>query len=135
MAAVIFPDAEKVLVRDLSAALAARVEPIAADVWVSTIKPAADQNPYPSKIVTIRNDGGPQLDHVRKLVRIGLTIWADTYQDASELAQLVEALVKQLTGTEIKFVKITMAAVRVDEAGPQEARYMTFEVILKGTAL
>jgi hypothetical protein len=61
MAKVIFPDIEKVLVRDLKAALTPRTEPYAQNVYVSTIKPAADVKPYPARIVTIRNDGGPRL--------------------------------------------------------------------------
>jgi hypothetical protein len=135
MTAVIFPDVEAVLVRDLTAALAGNPSQLAAGVRVATIKPAADESPYPSKIVVIRNDGGPQLDDVRKLERIGVTIWCNTYQDASRLARLVEALVKQMTGTEIKLVEVILSPVRVDEAGPQECRYMTLEVITKGTPL
>jgi hypothetical protein len=135
MTAVIFPDVEAVLVRDLTAALAGNPSQPAAGVRVATIKPAADESPYPSKIVVIRNDGGPQLDDVRKLERIGVTIWCNTYQDASRLARLVEALVKQMTGTEIKLVEVILSPVRVDEAGPQECRYMTLEVITKGTPL
>jgi hypothetical protein len=135
MTAVIFPDIEVALVRDITAALAEQDSELAQSVRVATIKPAADEKPYPSKIVVIRGDGGPQLDHVRKLERVGVTIWADTYQDASQLARLVEALVKQLTGTEIKLVDVILSPVRIDEAGPQECRYMTLEVITKGTPL
>jgi hypothetical protein len=135
MTAVIFPDVEVVLVRDITAALAQDTSSTAQDVRVATIKPAPDESPYPAKIVVVRGDGGPQLDHVRKLERVGLTIWADTYQDASQLARLVEARVKQLTGTEIKLVEVILSPVRIDEAGPQECRYMTLEVITKGTPL
>jgi hypothetical protein len=133
MTAVMFPDIEAVLVRDLPFALAESGFSVASGVRVATIKPAPDESPYPSKIVVVRGDGGPQLDHVRKLERVGITIWADTYRDASELARLVEALVKQMTGDEIKLVDIILSPVRVDEEGPQQCRYMTIEVITKGT--
>lgn len=135
MEKVIFPDVEKVLVASLKAALAARTENYAQNVHVATIKPAADVNPYPSRIVVLRGDGGPKLDHVRKMERIGVTIWADTYADASKLARLVEALTTDLTGPEIKLVNVVLSPVRVAEEGAQECRYLTLEVITKGTTL
>ena len=46
MEKVIFPDVEKVLVASLIAALAARTEPLAQNVHVGTIKPAADWTTY-----------------------------------------------------------------------------------------
>lgn len=135
MEEVIFPDIEKVLVAGIKSALSARSENYAANVLVATRKPAPDFSPYPAKIVTVRNDGGPQLDHVRKQERVGISIWADTYADASDLARLLEALLKQMTGEEIKLVEIALAPVRVDEEGPQECRFMTIQVITKGITL
>jgi hypothetical protein len=132
---VIFPDIELVLVRDITAALADSPIELAENVRVATIKPAPDETPYPSKIVVVRGDGGPQLDHVRKIERVGITIWADTYKDASELARLLEALLRQMTGEEVKLVDIILSPVRIDEEGPQECRYMTLEIITKGTTL
>lgn len=133
--AVIFPDVEKVLVEAISTALAARTEPVAEDVHVSTIKPAPDFTPYPSKMVVVRGDGGPQLDWVRKLERVGITIWADTYAEASDLARLLEALLKEMTGDEIKLVTIVLSPVRVAEESPAECRYLTIEVTTKGIEL
>jgi hypothetical protein len=135
MEEVIFPDVEKVLVAGIKAALAERNESYALNVLVATKKPAPDFTPYPSKIVTIRSDGGPQLDHVRKQERLGIHVWADSYADASDLARLLEALLKQMTGEEIKLVEIALSPVRVDEEGPQECRFMTIQVITKGVTL
>lgn len=109
MEKVIFPDIEKVVVSGLATLLAARSETVAQDVKVATIKPAPDVSPYPSKMIVVRGDGGPKLDHVRKMERLGLTIWADTYADASSLARLVEALVSDLTGDEIKYVNVVLS--------------------------
>ena len=133
--AVIFPDIEKILVQGLQSALDARSESFAQDVAVSTIKPASDVTPYPDRIVVIRGDGGPRLDHVRKLERAGITIWAEDYQTASSLGYLVEALVKELTIDGIKLVDIALSPVRVAEETQQECRYMTIEVITQGTNL
>lgn len=135
MEPVIFPDVEKVLVAALKAELSSRSEPVAANVHVSTIKPSPKMSPYPTKIITVRSDGGTHLDHVRRMERLGLSIYADTYSDASELARLVEALVRTLTSNEIKLIDVVLSPVRIDEAGAQEHRYMTLQIITKGTDL
>lgn len=135
MPAVIFPDVEKVLVAALKAELETREESYAENVYVATIKPAADHTPYPARIIVVRSDGGPKLDWVRKSERIGITVWADTYADASDLARLIEALSITMTSDSIKLSQVVLSPVRVDEAGPQECRYMTLELITKGSTL
>jgi hypothetical protein len=132
--AVIFPDLEQVLVAGLTSALEGRDEPEAQDVYVATIKPA-DLSPYPERLVIVRADGGAELDHVRRQERVGVTVWCDTYSDANALSRLVEALLKGLTGVYIKQVSIALSAARVPEMGLQECRYITLEVITKGTEL
>ena len=135
MPAVIFPEIEKVLVAAIKAELDSRSEPYAASVYVATKKPAADVNPYPARIVVIRSDGGTQQDWIRKSERVGITIWANDYAQASELARLIEALAITLTGNEIKLSRIILSPVRIDEPGPQECRYLTLELITKGSTL
>lgn len=132
---VIFPDIEKILVAGLKAALDDRSEPVAANVYVATKKPAPDYTPYPSKIVVIRADGGLQLDDVRKNERIGVNVWCTDYGTANELSYLVAALMKTLTGESVKFVNMVLSPVRVDEASKEEHRYLTFELIVKGSNL
>jgi hypothetical protein len=135
MPAVIFPDVELVLVAAIKAELLTRSETYAQNVFIATKKPAADKNPYPSRIITIRSDGGPKLDWVRKSERVAITVWADTYADASNLARLIEALSITLTSESIKLSQVILSPVRIDEAGPQECRYMTLELITKGSTL
>lgn len=132
---VIFPDIEKVLVAGLKSALAGRDEPVAQNVYVATKKPAPDYTPYPSKMVVVRADGGPQLDDVRKTERIGINIWCDNYADANELSYLVAALMKTLTGDSVKFVNMVLSPIRIDEASTEEHRYSTFELIVKASEL
>jgi hypothetical protein len=133
--AVIFPDVEKVLVQAIKIALQNRPETFAQNVYVATKKPAPDKKPYPSRVVTIRSDGGQEIDWVRKLERVGVSVWCNTYSDASELARLLESLFRTMTGEHIKLTRVVLSPVRVDEASEQEARYMTLEVIIKGTDL
>lgn len=135
MPAVIFPDVEKVLVAAIKSELSARTESYAQNVTVATKKPASDVTPYPSRIIVIRSDGGPKVDWVRKIERIGITIWANTYADASNLARLIEALSVTLTNDGIKLSSVVLSPTRIDEAGPQECRYMTLELIVKGSDL
>lgn len=135
MPAVIFPDIEKVLVAAIKAELDDRSESYAQDVVVATKKPAPDVSPYPSRIVTVRSDGGPKLDWVRKSERVGITIWADTYADASNLARLIEALSITMTGEHIKLMQVILSPIRIDEPGTQECRYLTLELITKGSTL
>lgn len=132
---VIFPDVEKILVAGLKASLDSREEAFTDSVYVSTKKPGPKTTPYPTKIITIRSDGGPQLDDVRKLERIGINVYANNYADASDLSRMVAALVRGLTGEYIKFVEIILSPVRVDEESQEEVRYMTLEVTTKGTTL
>lgn len=132
---VIFPDPEKTIVSGLVAALEARTEPVASGVYVATKMPPASLVPYPSKIVTIRSDGGPKLDEVRQFIRIGVNVYADTYADASELAYLVDALAEDLRGEQIKMVTTVLSPTRVPEDSEQEHRYLTWEIITKGSTL
>jgi hypothetical protein len=135
MPAVIFPDTEKVLIAAIKEALSTRTESYSQNVYVATKKPAPDVKPYPSRIITIRGDGGPELDHVRKLERVGVNVWCNTYSDASDLSRLIEALFRTMTGDQIKLVTVVLSPVRVDEESTQENRYMTLEVITKATTL
>lgn len=129
---VIFPDVEKVLVAGLKAVIADRTEAFCQDVWVSTIKPGPKVTPYPERIIVVRSDGGPQLDDVRKMTRIGLTVFAKSYADASDLSYMVAGLVRTLTGEHIKLVEVILSPVRIDEESEEEVRYMTLEIITKG---
>jgi hypothetical protein len=97
--------------------------------------PSASLVPYPSKIVTVRSDGGPKLDYVRQFIRIGINVYADTYADASELAYFVDALGEQLCGEQIKMVTTILSPTRVPEDSEQEHRYLTWEIITKGSTL
>ena len=132
---VIFPDVEKILVAALKASLLTRDEAYAQNVHVSTKKPAPDFSPYPSKIVTIRSDGGPLKTDVTKLERVGINVYANAYDVASDLSKLVEALMRSLTGDYIKLVEIILSPVRVDEMSEEEVRYMTLELVVKGSNL
>jgi hypothetical protein len=132
--ATIFPDIEKLFVSAIKSGLQASTNPVASSVTVATIKPAADVNPYPAKIVTVRADGGASLERdLTRLERLGINVYASTYGNASELARLVESIVRTVRPSGVKLVETSMSPIRVDTASTTapEQRYMTFEVTVK----
>lgn len=135
MEVVIYPDTEKVVVAALQGLLDGSADPVAANTRVSTIKAPSDVQPYPEKSVVVRSDGGVDLDKVRRLDRIGINIWAPDYETANDLSRLVAALVRDITGPDIKKVRVVLHPVRIDEAGPEEHRYLTAEIVVKGADL
>lgn len=132
----IFPDLEVLLVSRLSDALNQSGETVAEDVVVSVKKPAANVTPYPSKIVTIRADGG--FDEERNIVRreaVGVNVYCGDYKTANDLARLVEALLRGLVGGEIKLVEMTLSPVRVDNPAQEEQRFMTASIVTQSVEL
>lgn len=85
---VIFPDVELHFTGYLRTALAARSEPFAANVKVGVIAPTT----LPPRLVTIRRDGGGDLDQVREQARLTVNVWHETHQQAVDLTRLVRAL-------------------------------------------
>jgi hypothetical protein len=134
--ATIFPDVEKLLVARLKSNFESSSESFASNVTVATKKPAAEVSPYPTRIVTVRTDGGLGLERgLTKTERIGVNVYAATYSDASNLARLVEAWMRTFTSGDIKRVETTMSPVRVDNNAKEEQRYMTFELVVKASSL
>lgn len=134
--ATIFPDIEKLFVSAIKTQLQGSTNPVASNVTVATIKPAADVNPYPARIVTVRADGGSLIERdLTRLERLGVNVYAATYADASELARLVESIVRTVRPNGVKLVETSMSPIRVDTASTTapEHRYMTFEVTVKAS--
>jgi len=132
----IFPDLEVLLVSRLSDALNQSGETVAEDVVVSVKKPAPNVSPYPSKIVTIRVDGG--FDEERNIVRreaVGVNVYCADYKTANDLARLVEALLRGLVGGEIKLVEVTLSPVRVDNPAQEEQRFMTASIVTQSVEM
>lgn len=132
----IFPDLEVLLVSRLSDALNQSGETVAEDVVVSVKKPAPNVTPYPSKIVTIRSDGGIQEE--RNIVRreaVGVNVYCQDYRTANDLARLVEALLRGLVGGEIKLVEMSLSPVRVDNPAQEEQRFMTASIVTQSVEM
>jgi hypothetical protein len=114
------PDAEMVVVTYLRSALAARSEPYAAGVQVSTkLTPATS----PSKHVRIRRVGGVPYSRVQDSPRIDVQVWYSTgaatdEQNRNQLALLVWALLKVIPNQVIAVPGYSVTCYRVaDFAG------------------
>lgn len=134
----IFPDVELLLVERLKASQAVLTDPIWDDVTIATIKPHGTSAAYPGKLVIIRSDGGTQ--RIRGLVRterVGISVYANDYASASNLARLVDALMRSYTYGDIKLVETVLSSTRIEDPSTDtgELRYMTFEVTTKASTL
>lgn len=87
-------DAEAAVVAFLDAQLAARPEPYAASVVVSTRTP----NPVPARYVRVRRVGGVTGSVVLDRPRIDCLVWAADDAERIDLAQLVHALLLAIAG-------------------------------------
>lgn len=127
--AVIFPDIEKVLVSYFNTALAGQ------NVRVGTIHSQPDEN-TPAKQVVINTAYGVETEQkVTKEATVTLDIYADTYSDANALGLLVEALIRDSVGQDIKRVEVRLGPVRTTEQSEQERRSIDVSLIIKGTEL
>lgn len=131
MPLVLFPDLEAWLVQYLDAALKARGEAYCAGVVVDHVEP----NPRPPRSVVFRDDGGPQVDAVRRMSLVGVNVWAETEADAADLANMVAALLRACPdGRPVTRVRVQTGPLRVaDEAG-QPRRYLVAEFTVRGSA-
>jgi hypothetical protein len=125
--AIIFPDIEKTIVAYLDGALPS-------DVRVGTKKLAGDAEQPAKQVVvqvTYANDKTPVL----RFAGVIVDVFADTYADASDLAFLVEARLRDCTGEHIKKVDLIAGPSRDPEETQQERRTLSLEVTVLGSDL
>lgn len=124
---IIYPDIEKTLVAYLEGVLDS-------DVRVGTIKLAGDAEQPAKQVlvqVTYSNDRTP----VTRFAGVVVDIFADTYAEASDLAFLVEAYLREATGEHIKKVELIAGPARIAEETAQQRRTISLEVTVKGSDL
>lgn len=130
--AVIFPDVELFFTGYLRTQLAARAEPYAATVKVDRTAPTT----MPARLVTIRRDGGGELDRVRESARLTVNVWHETYQQCSDLSRLVRALLKASpNGDPVLRVDVNSGPSLVPEGNGKPHIVMTFDAWIRGTNL
>lgn len=127
-AAIIYPDVELVLTQRLRAALAARSETYAQNVYVSNTVPTTRHD----RMLIVRRDGGLE-GSVRDQARVSFQVWAMTEQDATDLARLVVALTKTLVdGAPILRVVPQSGPTPIADPSGQPLRYLVAEFHTRG---
>lgn len=130
-AAVLFPDVELWASTFLRAALAARAEPYAANVFVSNQVPPVRRD----RMVIVRRDGGTP-EALRDQAYLSVRVWATTEQDATDLARLVTALLWSApTGDPVLMVRQQSGASPVADESGQPLRFIVMEIHTRGEAL
>lgn len=126
---IVFPDVELAVCDFLRTALA--------DYTADSITVGTHYDGAP-KAVTIRRDGGPRLDAVREVARLGVSVYvvANNDQPVNDLARMVCALLGAMADG-LPVVKVTQTAgpIVIPEAGSLTHRYATFELIVRGSEL
>jgi len=122
---VVFPDVEAWCVQYLQAQLAARPEPYASGVVVATKIP----NPRADRMVIVRRDGGPRMGVAHEIARLGVRVFGETDEVATDLTQLVRALLAASPGEGPirRYVEISGPSYLIEESG-QPVRYFTAEL-------
>lgn len=129
---VLFPDVERLICAVLRDALAGRSEPYAADVYVGTTVP----NPRPTRMITVRHDGGARLDAALETAQLGINVYAMTETDVNDLTRLTRALLWAApNGRPITRVDDISGPVAVPNESGQFLRYLTVEATLRGQPL
>jgi hypothetical protein len=128
---ILFPDAEAWAVTALRAALALRSEAYKSGVVVDTKVPTT----RPARLVTVRRDGGPARG-IFDYPRFGVNVYAATEEDATDLSNLVAALMRRFPGdgTCVSIRQMSGPSPVPDESGTPR-RYLVFEATLRGGVL
>lgn len=131
MPAIVLPDVKAVVLDHIRSTLVTSDEPYASSVTVKGDLP----NPRPARAVTVRDDGGNRLDDVRAVARLGINVWAESDADASDLANLVSAIVSGMAGVgPIRYARASRPA-EVEDSSRQPLRYVTAELTIRGVSL
>lgn len=123
------------LPRDPQAAIIGILRPALVAAYATAKVGARLPDPIPTYCATVRSDGGPMVDQVQTVARIGVNLWAPDEPTAFDMAALTE---KTLLGSVDGSVVLGMTSVSgpVPLAEPNQAAthiYMTYEAVLAGS--
>ena len=115
------------------AALAARPELYADDVFVSDAVPSTRR----ARMVVIESDGGPKLDVVRIVQRLRFQVWAGSWQETTNLALLVYGLVVACPGGSTPVLAVTgvNGPFRVADPSGDPKSFLNAELLVRGSDL
>lgn len=126
---ILYPDIEQTLVSYFNTALDGE------NVRVATKHSPPGQS-TPAKQLVITVSYGAETDQrVTKDATATIEVYSDSYADASSLALLVDALVRDCVGEEIKKAEVRLGPVRTTEVSGQEKRSLDVALVVKGTSI
>jgi hypothetical protein len=131
--AVVFPDVEKLLVAHLQTALNTHYG--SGVVRVATKKAPAETNPYPSREVVIAAQYQGVRENVLQEVTAVVDVYANTYENASDLALVTGALVVTISRQYVKRAVVSVGPIRLLEDSTQEKRTLSVDITVKGSTL
>lgn len=134
---IIFPNLESEMVRAIKILLTKIDSPYVENVFVSAMRAPEEYKPYPVKQLTVRGDGGQIVQRALKEESFGINIWGPDFKTASQLASHVEALIPLIptASPSIKNAQISLSAIRINEDGEEEQRYITGFALIRGSNL
>lgn len=127
--AVIYPDIEQTLVSYFNTALDGE------NVRVATKhSPPSQSTPSKQLVITVAY-GQETGQRVTKDASLTLEVYADSYADASQLGLVVESLVRDCVGEEIKLAEVRLGPIRTTEDSGQEKRSLDVALVVKGATI
>lgn len=123
------------LPRDPQAVIIGILRPAMVATWPAVKVGATLPDPIPTRCATVRSDGGPMVDQVQTVARIGVNLWAPSEADAFDMAAVTEkALLGSVDGLVVLGMTSVSGPVPIGEASqPAKRIYMTFEAVLAGS--
>jgi hypothetical protein len=126
---ILYPDIEQTLVSYFNTALDGE------NVRVATKhSPPGQTTPAKQLVITV-SYGSETGQRVTKDATATLEVYADTYAGASSLGLLVEALVRDCVGDQIKRAEVRLGPVRTTEVSGQEKRSLDVALVVKGATI
>lgn len=120
---VIFPDIEAIVVAYLKSVL----NP---EIFVATKKPIGDNQPAQQVIVTAAYNA--ESERMLRTAALTLEVYAMGDIEATELALVVEAWMRECSNQYIKKATLRLGAVRMREESQMEKRAIDIELTVKG---
>lgn len=122
---ILFADIEAWAVDYLRDALDGRLEPYTSGVYVSNEVPKVRAD----RMVIVRRDGGPRITIVTELARLTIRVWARTDADATDLTNMVRALIAASPGVgQVRKAEEIGGPVTIPDQSEQPQRLFTVQL-------
>lgn len=125
-----FDDTELWLTGWLRSKLTARPESVTTGAVVTNTVP----NPRPPRLVQVRRDGGPKVNAMQEVARVGVNVWAATEADCADLTRLTRAILSGAAGQgPVRRVTEISGPSPIPDTTPR--RYFVVELLIHGSII